>query len=66
MQLLRAVDVAKLLKIYSKQLYETEFRKRWNLPAVRVGRSIRFREEDVQRIIDQGLEKFEDKAACGE
>lgn len=61
MLLLRPREVACMLKVSPNTLYKLEFRQRWNLPAVRVGHTIRFREEDVKRIIEQGLERFEER-----
>lgn len=54
--LLSPPDVAALLKLKTRTPYDPRWRRRAGLNAVRVGRALRFKAEDVQRLIQRGLE----------
>lgn len=54
------------LGFHAETLKDPEFRRRVGLPAVRIGRSLRFLESDVLRIIEKGRECFPGTTtACG-
>jgi excisionase family DNA binding protein len=56
MTLLTNYDVAEMLGVAPQTVYNKPWRARIGLPAVKVGSSLRFRREDVERIIEAGLE----------
>lgn len=55
-QLLTAADVAELLRTTRDVVYSPAWRRRIGLPAVRIGRSLRFRVADVQGLIARGVD----------
>jgi hypothetical protein len=61
-QLFDRNEVAKLLKLSAESLFDPRFRARIGLPAVRIGRTLRFRPEDVNKLISRALEKFPAKS----
>ena len=60
--LLSPPDVAALLKLKSRTPYDPRWRLRVGIRAIRVGRSLRFRAEDIQELIERGLEYSPDEA----
>ena len=58
MQLLDAPSAARLLSAKTACLYSKVWRMRVGLRAVRIGRSLRFREDDCRRLIDKGTERL--------
>ena len=61
-RLLTVEEVAEWLRIPVKTLYEMRYR-RVGPPAFRVGRWLRYREEDVQAWLDQQRERDPARAA---
>lgn len=55
-RLLNVDTVARLLSTTPDVIYSQPWRQRVGLPAVRIGRALRFREDDVARLIERGLE----------
>jgi predicted DNA-binding transcriptional regulator AlpA len=56
MTLLAAKDVATLLSTSPQVIYNPAWRRRVSLPAVRVGRSLRFKMADIDALIQRGTE----------
>lgn len=54
--LLKAEEVAQLLGTTTAVVYSRPWRSRVGLPAVRIGRALRFREEDIASLIQRGVE----------
>jgi hypothetical protein len=54
--LLSKEEVAKRLSISPLSLSSQIYRARIGLPAIKIGSSLRFRESDIQRLIDKGQE----------
>jgi hypothetical protein len=61
MNLLTREEAARILGISAFSLYSRQVRSSLGLPCVRVGSRIRFRPEDIQRVIDRGLEMLVSK-----
>ena len=59
--LLTVGDVATILALSRRTVYKADWQRRAGVPPVRVGRSLRFRLEDVQRLLEaegrQGSER---------
>ncbi len=58
---MRAVKVPEAATILGAQpatLYSRAWRARVGLKAIRIGRSLRFRETDLYRLIDKGAERL--------
>ena len=56
MDLLTREEAARMLGISPLSLYNIEVRTSLGLPCVRIGSRIRFRPEDIQKVIDKGVE----------
>lgn len=54
LQLLDAGRVAQILGTTREVVYNVAWRERVGLPAVHIGRALRFRETDVIRLIERG------------
>jgi hypothetical protein len=54
--LLTARDVAEILNTTPKVIYQTPWRRRIGLPAVRIGRALRFSLADVEALISRSRE----------
>lgn len=59
MKLLLLKEVADMLRLEERLLYRPKARERMQLPAVKIGGRLRFRAEDVERLIAEGRENFE-------
>lgn len=53
-------QAAVLLGFHPETFEDQSFRRRIGLPAVRIGRHLRFLESDVKRVIEQGREHLEE------
>lgn len=62
MQLHTAFDVEAIFRMRRKKLYDPKYRKQIGLPAVKMGKRLLFRDEDIQALVERGLEVFEGKA----
>ena len=59
MRLLLIKEVADMLRIQERVLYKSKVRERMGLPTIKIGGRLRFREDDVQRLISEGREVFD-------
>jgi predicted DNA-binding transcriptional regulator AlpA len=61
MRLLLLKEVADMLRIEERVLYKTRVRERIGLRSIKIGRRLRFREEDVQELITQACQPSDRK-----
>ena len=57
-QLLSVGEAAARLGVSPRSLADKRFRLRVGLAAVRIGRRVKFREEDIGRLVTKGLERL--------
>ena len=63
-ELLTPVEVCDLLKVRPRTLEDWRLRRSGpNLPFVRLGRTVRYRRDDVQRLIDGSMQNVQGGAA---
>ena len=58
MKLLKVLEAAHMIETKPSCFYSPLWRARVGLRAVRIGRSLRFREADLLRLIDKGTERL--------
>lgn len=63
MDLITPEEAADIFRLKPSSLRDPRFRQRLGLRAVRIGGSLRFRKEDVERIVKEGLERLPIEAA---
>lgn len=64
MELLTPTEVCELLKVRPRTLEDWRLRRTGpNLPFVRIGRAVRYRAEDVQRLIADSVQNAQGGAA---
>ena len=55
-KLLKLAEAAKFLDVSEKSLSDARYLNRIRLPRVKIGKSVRFLEEDLERIVRRGRE----------
>jgi predicted DNA-binding transcriptional regulator AlpA len=58
MKLLLLKEVADMLRIQERVLYKARVREQIGLRSIKIGGRLRFRQEDVERLITDSLEPF--------
>jgi Helix-turn-helix domain len=66
MRLLLIKEVSDMLRIQERVLYQARVREKIGLRAIKIGGRLRFLEEDVERLIEQGLENFKATGTAGD